>query len=145
MAAFHVVTLMKASSCDYHRPTRTAPGETLGSGVPDRVMAALRCRFSLGSIVCGAALEARGGAASSCTELWWRYQVMPSRQVLRFVMPVRWMLRTTDLLGTSSCVGWWYLLAWCCHVPAVTATCSVVCAQGCGAVGRRCGVDGWSD
>ena len=51
MAAFHVVTLMKASSCDYRRPTRIAPGETLGSGVPDRTMAALRCRFSLGSIV----------------------------------------------------------------------------------------------
>ncbi|XBI92467.1 hypothetical protein VPH35_029517 [Triticum aestivum] len=51
MAAFHVVTLMKASSCDYRRPTRIAPGETLGSGVPDRTMAAVRCRFSLGSIV----------------------------------------------------------------------------------------------
>ena len=51
MAAFHVVTLMKASSCDYRRPTRIAPGDTLGSGVPDRTMAALRCRFSLGSIV----------------------------------------------------------------------------------------------
>ena len=54
------VTLMKASSCNYCRPTRAAPGETLGSGVPDRTMAALRCRFSLGSIVCGAALEVRG-------------------------------------------------------------------------------------
>ena len=51
MAAFHVVTLMKASSSDYRRPTRIAPGKTLGSGVPDRTMAALRCRFSLGSIV----------------------------------------------------------------------------------------------
>ena len=60
MAAFHVVTLMKASSCDFRRPTRIAPGETLGSGVPDRTMAALRCRFSLGSIVCGAALEVKG-------------------------------------------------------------------------------------
>ena len=54
------VTLMEASSCNYCRPTRAAPGETLGSGVPDRTMAALRCRFSLGSIVCGAALEVRG-------------------------------------------------------------------------------------
>ena len=51
MAAFHVVTLMKASSCDYRRSTRIAPGGTLGSGVPDRKMAALRDRFSLGSIV----------------------------------------------------------------------------------------------
>ena len=51
MAAFHVVTLMKASSCDYRRPTRIAPEETLGSGVPDRTMAALRCRFSLASVV----------------------------------------------------------------------------------------------
>ena len=51
MAAFHVVTLMKASSCYYRRPTRIAPGETQGSGVPDRTIAALRCRFSLGSIV----------------------------------------------------------------------------------------------
>ena len=47
------VTLMKASSCHYCRPTRAAPGETLGSGVPDRMMAAVQCRFSLGSIVCG--------------------------------------------------------------------------------------------
>src|SRR4051812_2934300 len=54
------VTLMKASSCNYCRPTRAAPGETLGSGVPDRTMAAVRCRFSLGSIVCGAALDVRG-------------------------------------------------------------------------------------
>ena len=54
------VTLMKASSCNYCRPTRAAPGETLGSGVPDRTMASLWCRFSLGSIVCGAALHVRG-------------------------------------------------------------------------------------
>ena len=54
------VTLMKASSCNYCRPTRAAPGETLGSGVLDQTMAALRCRFSLGSIVCGAALDVRG-------------------------------------------------------------------------------------
>ena len=51
---------MEASSCNYCRPTRAAPGETLGSGVPDRTMAALRCHFSLGSIICGAALEVRG-------------------------------------------------------------------------------------
>ena len=51
MTTFHVVTLMKASSCDYRRPTRIAPREILGSGVPDRTMAALRCRFSLGSII----------------------------------------------------------------------------------------------
>ena len=51
MAAFCVVTLIKASSCNYCRPTRAAPGETLGSGVPDRTMAALRCRFSLRSVV----------------------------------------------------------------------------------------------
>ena len=51
MAAFHAVTLMKASSCDYRRPTRIAPRKTLGSGVPDRTMATLRCRFSLGSVV----------------------------------------------------------------------------------------------
>jgi hypothetical protein len=45
MAAFCVVTLMKASSCNYCRPTRAAPGETLGSGLPDRTMAVQRCRF----------------------------------------------------------------------------------------------------
>ncbi|KAE8820746.1 Arginyl-tRNA synthetase [Hordeum vulgare] len=60
MAAFYAVTLMKALSCNYCRSTRAAPGETLGSGFPDRMMAALRCRSSLGSIVCGAALEDRG-------------------------------------------------------------------------------------
>ena len=51
MAVFYAVTLMKASSCNYCQPTRAALGETLGSGVPDRTMAALRCRFSLGSVV----------------------------------------------------------------------------------------------
>ena len=51
MVAFYAVTLMEAFSCNYCRPTRAALGETLGSGVPDRTMAALRCRFSLGSIV----------------------------------------------------------------------------------------------
>jgi hypothetical protein len=60
MAAFCVVTLMKASLCDLCRPTRTALGETLGSGLPDRTMTALRWRFSLGSIVCGAVLVVRG-------------------------------------------------------------------------------------
>src|SRR4051812_6421236 len=60
MAAFCVVTLMKASSCNYCRPTRAAPGGTLGSGFPDPMMVALRCLFSLGSIVCGVALEVRG-------------------------------------------------------------------------------------
>ena len=39
---------MKASSCNFRRPTRDAPGETLGSGVLDRMMAALRCHFSPG-------------------------------------------------------------------------------------------------
>ena len=65
MAAFYVVTLMEALSCNYCRPTRAVLGETLGSGVPDRTMAALRCRFSLGSIVCGAELEIRGRRWSS--------------------------------------------------------------------------------
>ena len=37
---------------------------------------------------------------------------MPDRQVLRFVMPGRQVLRTTDLPKISSCVGWWYLAAW---------------------------------
>ena len=60
MVAVCAVILMKASSCNYCRPTRAAPGETLGSGLLDRTMAALRCHFSLGSIVCGAALEVRG-------------------------------------------------------------------------------------
>ena len=60
MAVFCAVTLMKASSCNYCRPTRAAPGKTLGSGFPDQTMATLRCRFSLGSIVCRAALEDRG-------------------------------------------------------------------------------------
>ena len=32
---------------------------------------------------------------------------MPDRQVLRFVMPGRQVLRMTDLPRTSSCVGWW--------------------------------------
>ncbi|XP_073352128.1 steroid (22S)-hydroxylase-like [Aegilops tauschii subsp. strangulata] len=57
--------------------------------------------------------EAGGGAASSFTELRWRCQVMPDRQVLRFVMPGRQVLRMTDLPKTSSCVGWWYLATWC--------------------------------
>src|SRR3990170_2750188 len=60
MAAFCTVTLMKASSCNAYRPTCAAPGETLGSGLPDRTMEVLRCCFSLGLIVCGAALEDRG-------------------------------------------------------------------------------------
>ncbi|XBH54342.1 hypothetical protein VPH35_076669 [Triticum aestivum] len=60
MVAVCAVILMKASSCNYCRPTRAAPGETLGSGFPDRMMAALRCRFSVGSIVCEVALEVRG-------------------------------------------------------------------------------------
>ena len=59
MVPFYAITLMKASSCNYC-PTRAAPGETLGSGFSDQTMAALRCHFSLGSIVCGAALEVRG-------------------------------------------------------------------------------------
>ena len=46
-----MVTFMEASSCNYCRPTRATLGKNLGSGVPDRTMAALRCRFSLGSIV----------------------------------------------------------------------------------------------
>ena len=37
----------------------------------------------------------------------------PGRQVLRFVMPGRQVLRMTDLPKTSRCVGWWYLAAWC--------------------------------
>ena len=60
MAALCAMTLMIASSCNYCRPTRVAPGETLGSGLPNLTMAALRCCFSLGSIVCGAALADRG-------------------------------------------------------------------------------------
>ena len=49
--------------------------------------------------------EAGGGAASSCTELRWRCQVMPDRQVLRLVMPGRQVLRTTDPPRASSCVA----------------------------------------
>lgn len=60
MAAFCIVTLMKASSCNYCRPTCSALRKTLGSGLPDRMMVALWCRFSIGSVVCGAALEDRG-------------------------------------------------------------------------------------
>ena len=33
------------------------------------------------------------------------------RHVLRRVMHVRQVLRTTDLQETSSCAGWWYLAA----------------------------------
>ena len=65
MAAFCAVTLMKASSCNCCRPTRAASRETIGSGLPDRTMAVLRCRFSIGSIVYGAALEDRGRRWSS--------------------------------------------------------------------------------
>ena len=49
---------------------------------------------------------------------------MPDRQVLRFVMPGRQVLRTTDLTESSRLDGR---------------------AQGGGAVGRRGGVDGWPD
>ena len=45
MAAFYVDTLMKASLSNDRRPTRAASGETLGSGLPDRTVAALRCSF----------------------------------------------------------------------------------------------------
>lgn len=38
----------------------TASGETLRSDFPDQTMVVLRCRFSLGSIVCGTALDDRG-------------------------------------------------------------------------------------
>ena len=48
-AIFHVTLYRQAS-----------PGETLEFGVPDQTTATLWCRFSLGSIVCGAALEDRG-------------------------------------------------------------------------------------
>ena len=51
MVALCVVTLMKASSCNYCRPTRAAPRETLESDFSDRTMTAPRCCFSLGSIV----------------------------------------------------------------------------------------------
>lgn len=37
---------MKASSCNYCRLTRDDPGETLGSGLPDRTMAASRHRVT---------------------------------------------------------------------------------------------------
>jgi hypothetical protein len=53
--ALHIVSL--SNGC---RLTRTAPRETLGSGLPDRTMVTLWCRFSLGSIVCGAAAVDRG-------------------------------------------------------------------------------------
>ena len=68
--------------------------------------------------------EAGGGAASSGTELRWRCQVMPGRQVIRCVMPCRQVLRTTDLSESSRLDGR---------------------ARGGGAVGRRGGVDGWTD
>jgi hypothetical protein len=45
MAAFYVVTLMMASLSNDCRPSRAAPGETLGFGLLDRMMAALWCRF----------------------------------------------------------------------------------------------------
>ena len=84
MAAFSAATLMNASLCNFCQPIRAAPRKTLGSGLPDRMMAVLRCRFSLGSIVCGPTLKDRGrrGVSSSCIELRWRCQVMPGPQVL---------------------------------------------------------------
>jgi hypothetical protein len=45
MVAFYVITLMKASLSNDYQPTRAAPRETLGSGLSDRTMAALRCHF----------------------------------------------------------------------------------------------------
>ena len=83
---------------------------------------------------------------AGCSELRWRCQVMPDRQVLRLVIPGRQVLRTTDPPRTSSYVGWWYLAAWRCGVSVTTATCSAVCTQGGGAVGRCGGVDdSWTE
>ena len=114
MAASCVVTLMKASSSNYCQPTRAAPEEILGFGVPDWTMVALRCRFSLGSIVCGAALEDRGrrwsgfvlhGASVELSSHAW-----PTGAMLGHAWSE--VLRTTDPPRASSCVGWWYLAAW---------------------------------
>ncbi|XBI88308.1 hypothetical protein VPH35_026288 [Triticum aestivum] len=60
MAASCVITLMKASWCNFCQPSRAASGERLRFGHPDRTMAVLWCRYSLGRIVCGAAQEDRG-------------------------------------------------------------------------------------
>ena len=99
------VTLMKASSCNYCRPTRAASGE------PYNLVFRIE-RWRHGGVVSllGASFveqrwksEAGGRAASSCTEFRWRCQVMPDRQVLRFVMPGRQVLRTTDLPRLKLC------------------------------------------
>ena len=108
MAVFGVVTLMKTLSCNYRRPTHAAPGETLGSGLPDRTIAVLQCRF----LSWEHRLWSRAGRQRHEVErlrlarsFKWRCQAMPGRQVLRCVMPGRQVLRTTDLSESSRLDG----------------------------------------
>lgn len=126
MAAFCVVTLMKASLCNYCRPTRVAPGEILGSGLSDRTMVVLRYCF----LFWEHRLWGRAGRQRQEVErirhaqsFRWRCQVMLDRQVLRSIRPGRQVLRMTDLPESSRLDKR---------------------ARGDGAVGHPGGVDGWT-
>jgi hypothetical protein len=71
-AAVYDITLMKSSFVQQLPNTSCYSGETLRSSFPDQAMTPLWCRFSLGSIVCGVALdvETEGGDVQSFSSDW---------------------------------------------------------------------------
>ena len=145
MAAFCAITFMKASSCNYCRPTRTAPGITLGSDLPDRTIVVLWCHFCWEHRLWSSTGRHRreverlrlaqsfGGYVKSCLSDRW------------YAVPCPFGGATHNKFFRDFKLCRIVVAAWCCGVPVATVTCSTVCVQGGGAIGRGGGDDGWPD